>query len=328
MKRRLLIGSYYGKKIGLATPLLKWYLSKGMKITRIYRILEYKPAKAFNKFMNDVADARLMGDQQGSSLNAEIMKLIGNSAFGKTIVRKEKHRNVQFVNAQEVAMCVSNKLFYQWEKLNDGLWQVIMNKKKIVLDQMLAIGVFLLCYAKLRMLVFYYDFIDQIAKREDFEYCEMDTDSAYIAISGEKLDDIVHDKFKYETIKSDWLVTPSARQGKRTPGLFKVEFTGDQMISLCSKSYCISEKEQYEAESSRRFKFSMKGINKSQFKNNPYEHYANVLNTTNTFRANNAGIRSHNGAMYTYKQRKNALTYFYPKRIVLDDGRSTKPLLL
>eukprot|EP00112_Aurelia_sp_Birch-Aquarium-sp1_P009724 Seg2115.1 transcript_id=Seg2115.1/GoldUCD/mRNA.D3Y31 product="hypothetical protein" protein_id=Seg2115.1/GoldUCD/D3Y31 len=249
MKRRLLIGSYYGKKIGLATPLLKWYLSKGMKITRIYRILEYKPVKAFNKFMNDVADARLMGDQQGSSLNAEIMKLIGNSAFGKTIVRKEKHRNVQFVNAQEVA-------------------------------------------------------------------------------SGEKLDDIVHDKFKYETIKSDWLVTPSARQGKRTPGLFKVEFTGDQMISLCSKSYCISEKEQYEAESSRRFKFSMKGVNKSQFKNNPYEHYANVLNTTNTFRANNAGIRSHNGTMYTYKQRKNALTYFYPKRIVLDDGRSTKPLLL
>ena len=34
--RRLLIGSYFGKKIGLATPLLKWYLEHGLVITRIF----------------------------------------------------------------------------------------------------------------------------------------------------------------------------------------------------------------------------------------------------------------------------------------------------
>ena len=30
----LLIGSYFGKKIGLSTPLLKWYLEHGLVITR------------------------------------------------------------------------------------------------------------------------------------------------------------------------------------------------------------------------------------------------------------------------------------------------------
>ena len=38
--RRLLIGSYFGNKIGLSTPLLKWYLNHGLVITHIYTIVE------------------------------------------------------------------------------------------------------------------------------------------------------------------------------------------------------------------------------------------------------------------------------------------------
>ena len=46
-------------------------------------------------------------------------------------------------------------------------------------------------YAKLRMLQFYYDFIDTSIERPRFQYCEMDTDSAYIALAGESVDDLV-----------------------------------------------------------------------------------------------------------------------------------------
>ena len=49
----------------------------------------------------------------------------------------------------------------------------------------------------------------------------------------------------------------------------------------------------------------------------------NVLNTKENFRACNSGIRSKDQTMATYKQYKNALTYFYPKSKVLEDGRST-----
>ena len=37
--RRLLIGSYFGKKIGLSTPLLKWYLNHGLVISHIYTVV-------------------------------------------------------------------------------------------------------------------------------------------------------------------------------------------------------------------------------------------------------------------------------------------------
>ena len=43
-------------------------------------------------------------------------------------------------------------------------------------------------YANLRMLQFYYDFLDKYLDRSGFQMCEMDTDSAYIAIAGESVE--------------------------------------------------------------------------------------------------------------------------------------------
>ena len=70
--RRLLIGSYFGKKIGFSTPLLKWYLNHGLVITHIYTVVEYIPNAAFNSFMTQVAQARLDGNRdKGKALIAE-----------------------------------------------------------------------------------------------------------------------------------------------------------------------------------------------------------------------------------------------------------------
>ena len=131
---------------------------------------------------------------------------------------------------------------------------------------------------------------------------------------------------RHSTHKHNWFVTPLAPQGKHTPGLFKVEFKGDKITSLCSKSYCTEKFATYS--SPGQVKFSMKGVNKKQFKN-PMLHYEHVLNTKENFRACNQGIRAKDqSTMATYKQYKNALTYFYPKRKVLEDGCSTIPLEL
>ena len=48
--------------------------------------------------------------------------------------------------------------------------------------------------ANLRMLEFYYDFLDRYFDRHDFKLIQMDTDSnyVYIAIYAEQVEDIVH----------------------------------------------------------------------------------------------------------------------------------------
>ena len=61
--RRSLIGSLFGNKILLATPLLKWYLEHGLQVTKIYQVVEYTPNACFQPFGDAVSDARRDGEK-------------------------------------------------------------------------------------------------------------------------------------------------------------------------------------------------------------------------------------------------------------------------
>ena len=73
-------------------------------------------------------------------------------------------------------------------------------KQKINLDLPIHLSVFILNFAKLRMLEFYYDFLDYYLPREDFEMVEMDTDSNYLGISAENLEDLIKPKLREEFV--------------------------------------------------------------------------------------------------------------------------------
>ena len=268
-----MIESYFGKKIGLLTPLLKWYLEHRPLITHIYTVIEYIPNAAFNSFMTQVALARLDGGRdKDKALIAKTMKLIGNSSYGKLITNKEKHHDTVYVNESEIGAEIMDNHFYSLTELPNGYYELEKTKQKIILDLPIHLGVFILNYDKLHMLKFYYDYVDKYLSCEDFEYSEMDTHSVFMAISGDSIEALIKPDLREESEngKHNWFVTPRAPQGKRTPGLFKVEFEGGQIISLCSKSYCT---EKFASESfPGQVKFSVKGVNKKQFKN-PMPHY-------------------------------------------------------
>jgi hypothetical protein len=46
-KRKCLIGSMYGETIMVISPLLKWYVQHGLKVTKIHQVVEYTPATCF-----------------------------------------------------------------------------------------------------------------------------------------------------------------------------------------------------------------------------------------------------------------------------------------
>ena len=58
------------------------------------------------------------------------------------------------------------------------------------------------------MLEFYYDCVDKYLSHEDFEYSEMDTDSAYMAISGDSIEALIKpdvcEEFKND--KHNWFI--------------------------------------------------------------------------------------------------------------------------
>ena len=148
--RFLLIRSYFGKKIGLLTSFLKWYLNHGLVITHIYTVVEYIPNAAFSSFMTQVAQARLDGDRDNDkAVIAESMKLIGNSRHEKLITNKEKHHDILLDNESNIGIEIMDEHFFNLTELPDSYYEVEKTKKKINLDLPIHLCVFILNCTKL-----------------------------------------------------------------------------------------------------------------------------------------------------------------------------------
>ena len=107
----LLISSYFGKKIGLATPLLKWYLEHGLIVTCIYTVIKYVPNAALKDLPVQVAKGKLHGDRNPwYALTAEMRKLEGNASYGTLITNKEKHHDKRFI---KFALSNKKRIFYK-----------------------------------------------------------------------------------------------------------------------------------------------------------------------------------------------------------------------
>jgi hypothetical protein len=154
------------------------------------------------------------------------------SSYGKTITNKERHRQVKFCDDDVIPELINSPFFRELNTTDDATYEVQSSNKKIKLDLPLQVGFFVNQYAKLRMLQVYYDCFDKYIDRSDFEFCETDTDSAYIAISGESIEELVKPEMKdeLENDKYNWFprtdTTEHARYDKRKQGLFKVEWEG------------------------------------------------------------------------------------------------------
>ncbi len=75
---RYLIGSMWGNKILLITPLLKWYLEHGLVVTKVHQVVEFSPKRCFKEFVDQISDDRRAGDRDpNQKVIAETSKLIG-----------------------------------------------------------------------------------------------------------------------------------------------------------------------------------------------------------------------------------------------------------
>ena len=82
----MLIGSYFGKEMLLGTPLLKWYLNHGLKVVKVYRVIQYVRHKTFENFTYEVTCARTTSDlNSDTEIISDLYKPLGDSSYGQTI---------------------------------------------------------------------------------------------------------------------------------------------------------------------------------------------------------------------------------------------------
>ena len=171
-------------------------------------IIEYEPNSCFRRFGESVSTARRAGDEDpDKAIIADTMKLLGNSGYGKTVTNVDRHRDVKYCTEIGTSALINNKRFRQLDVVSEDAYEIEMNKSVVKYTLPLHIGFFVYQYAKLRMLQLYYDFVDRYVERPLFQYCEMDTDSAYIALAGESIDGLVRAdrRAHYFRHRSQWL---------------------------------------------------------------------------------------------------------------------------
>ena len=131
--QRMLIGSMFGEKILLLSELAKWYLEQGLEITKVYQLVEYRPRCAFAPFGESVSDARRRGDQDPDlELLATTSKLVGNSAYGKTITNKERHRQVTYVDGiEEASARIRSVKFTSMDEIDEDFFEMTSHKPTV-----------------------------------------------------------------------------------------------------------------------------------------------------------------------------------------------------
>ena len=328
---RSLISSMFGEVVILST-LFKRYMEMGLVCTDIEWVLEYNPKPVFQWFVDKVSNDRRRADLDPDlSIIGETSKTSGNASYGYCAIDKSKHNNVKFCEQDALGRHLRDPFFKSMEELNGGIYEICKGKRKIIEDVPIQVAIAVYSTAKLYLLEFWLFLKEHL---DDSTYClmETDTDSLYIAISKEtidecvrpdKLDDWNKRKYNYFASDSEELMNFEGQEisekqyDKRTPGKFKLEFSGIGMICLNSKVYHIWTLD-------GKFKTSSKGM---QERNEiTKEDFLDVLLEKMDHQVQNAGFIDNGLRKSTYTQTKKGLNYFYCKRKVLSDGISTTHL--
>ena len=201
----------------------------------------------------------------------------------------------------------------------DDVYKIELRKPKIEITRPFQVGIVVYQLAKLRMLQFYYEFLDFYFDRRDFELIQMDTDSMYFAFAHERLEDAVRPgvrgrvRGEQEALASLGQVEqPRARPVQAREG-------GHLSPSRFARSATTSR-----TRPPARRRSPPRGSTSAKTRC-ALTRFERALEGSKDM-ATNRGFRMHNGAMFAYEQRKLGLSTYYDKRWVLPDGIHTEPI--
>ena len=325
---------------------LKLYLSLGLKLKKIHRVLEFsekpwlKPYIYFNTYKRKNAK---------NEFEKDFFKLMNNSVFGKTMENIGKRSNIKletdpdhFLRQTAKPTFVSCKIFHE------NLVAVHMKKNFLLLDKPSYVGMCILDLSKVLMYGFHYNFIK--AKYGDRARLLLtDTDSLFYII---QTDDVYQDLYNHRDMFDNSDYSKSSKfffdENKKVIGKFKDEAAGKPITSfvgLKSKMYSYT----VELPKDRNVKKAKgiivlpkvkikneiivlpqvkiknekkaKGIKKNIIERDlDHKDYLSVLQNKAIRKHKIKTIRSDHHEVSSYEINKISLSCYDDKRYILDDG--------
>ena len=161
---------------------LQLYLSLGMKITKIHRVLKFKQSDWMKKYTDFNAEKR---KNMANSFEKDFFKLMINSVYGKTMENLRKRINVRLVANQKDFLKYISKPTHITHKIFGKNYAAIHEIKPVLtLKKSIYVGFTVLELRKLLMYDFYYNFVK---KHFDAELLFTDTGSLAYEIKSENV---------------------------------------------------------------------------------------------------------------------------------------------
>ncbi|KAK3711743.1 hypothetical protein QZH41_018479, partial [Actinostola sp. cb2023] len=219
---------------------LKQYLSLGMKLTKVHRVLGFDQSPWLKSYIDFNTEKR---KHATNDFEKDFFKLMNNSVFGKTMENLRKRVSVKLLNTpKQLKKLTANPLFDYFRIFDENLVGVNMKKPSLYLNRPIYVGFCILDLSKTLMYDFHYNVIKQ-KYGNNATLLFTDTDSLCYNIKTEDIyEDMYEDLDLYDTSEYPRDHVLHSTVNKKVLGKMKDETHGlpiEEFVGLRPKMYSL-----------------------------------------------------------------------------------------
>ena len=304
---------------------LQFYLTHGMRLRQVHRVLAFKQSTWLKKYIETNQDLRAASTDE---YKKKLYKDMNNSCFGKTCENQKHRSDIRLItDADKCKKLLGKPHCKGFQIFTDEIAAINMSKLKTLINRPFYVGFSVLELSKLHMLKFHYDVIKRLYPGKKSELLFTDTDSLMYLIHSDDVFNTVwrrRDLFDLSGYPKDFFHDPS---NNKVIGKFKDEANAEpilEFVGLRPKMYSyVTVKDASANPPAVQDKLRAKGIQRAAAKLLRHQDFLNQLRNPQENYLANRRIGSKLHKIFTYTAKKRGLCAFDDKRYIEEDGVNT-----